>query len=218
MLTLHPPPLHCAAPENISPPQYKSAVSKATFFLAPKPSTFEAAEQACQMGGGHLAAFTSGAEQTEVEKFFTDSGYWFPTNFKFYWMGLKAINWPTFAWTDKMVPGPNATSYRHWGTYIDKTLNIGEPYSVPGAPQQQCAGGNFTQMYGNAAGWADEDCGDEHLALCKVQRGWLQPALPGLSELDCRVDRPSCLKPRVLNTPRLDTARSRRRLLLHTRH
>jgi hypothetical protein len=51
-----------------------------------------------------------------VEKYFTDGGYWFPANFGFYWMGLKATNWPTFQWTDKMVLGPNATSYRHWGT------------------------------------------------------------------------------------------------------
>jgi hypothetical protein len=168
----------------MSAPQYRSTNSRSTFFIVPKPGTFEAAELACQMGGGHLASFTSGAEQvssadscqawsfgqepycatshrllqpaaahtarctapqaaaenrqgirlqgrplnadpspaplaclqTEVEKFFTDTGYWFPTNFQFYWMGLEATNWPTFQWTDNMVLGPNATSYRHWGT------------------------------------------------------------------------------------------------------
>ena len=139
--------------------------------MAPKPGTWEAAELACQMGGGHLVSYTSAAEQTEVEKFFTDNGFWFPTNFQFYWMGLKATNWPTFAWSDKMVPGPNATSYRHWGTFtMPGATPVGEPYSMPGQAQQMCAGGNFSQIYGNAAGWADEDCGTEHPALCKVQR------------------------------------------------
>ncbi len=60
---MHTWPCTLADPADLKPPQYKSVNSKAIFFMAPKLSTYEAAELACQMGGGHLASYSSGAEQ-----------------------------------------------------------------------------------------------------------------------------------------------------------
>ena len=33
-------------------------------------------------------------------------------------MGLQSEVLPAFTWMDKLIAGPNATSYRHWGTYV----------------------------------------------------------------------------------------------------
>ena len=152
-------------------PAYTVQNTKATFFLVPTPKSFDDAELACQEQGGHLATFTTQLEQQEVENFYTTSGYWFPTNFRFYWMGLKATNWPAFRWVDRMFNAPSAKDYRNWGNYMEPGKQpVGEPYYTPGTPPQLCAGGNFTESIGGVFGWADAICTDKYQAICRVQR------------------------------------------------
>jgi hypothetical protein len=163
----------CAAPESIDPPRYLVRNTGGNFFLLSVPRSFEEAEQACQMHGGHLATYTSQLEQQEVEKFYTEGGYWFPTNFKFYWLGLKATNWPSFAWVDKMFPPPTARSYRNWGSFVEPgKMPVAEPFYATGTPPTMCAGGNFTQSIAGVFGWADTTCTDMYQAICRVQREW----------------------------------------------
>jgi hypothetical protein len=162
----------CAAPESISPPRYLVRNTGGNFFLLPEAHSFLDAELACQMHGGHLATYTSQMEQQEVEKYYTEGGYWFPTNFKFYWFGLRASNWPSFAWVDKMFPTPSAKSYRNWGSYTEPGKQpVAEPLYPTGTPPTMCAGGNFTQTTNGAFGWADTTCSHMYQAICRVQRG-----------------------------------------------
>ena len=96
-------------------------------------------------------------EQTEVETYFIRQGYLLPKYHKSYWMGLRATQWPNFAWIDNTV---NKTSYQHWGQYIEGELIQPEPNNF-----ENCAGGNFTQSYGKAAGWDDQNCDTEYIHL-----------------------------------------------------
>ena len=145
----------------------------ATFFLTPSAKSFEDAELACQTRGGHLATFTTQLEQQEVENFYTSNGYWFPTNFVFYWIGLRAINWPNFRWVDRMFPAPTAKSYRNWGSFVEPGKPaVGEPYYTPDTPPQMCGGGNFTESLGGVFGWADAMCTSQYMSMCRVQREW----------------------------------------------
>jgi hypothetical protein len=49
-----------------------------TFYLNTTTANSTDAEDACKRNGGHLAAFTSQAEQREVEQFYITNGYLFP--------------------------------------------------------------------------------------------------------------------------------------------
>jgi hypothetical protein len=78
------------------------------------------AEAMCNDIGGHLAAYVSQEEQTEMEYAFLNSGYLLPSFHKTYWIGLMASadSWPSFSWLDRNVPSPQESgAYRHWGTY-----------------------------------------------------------------------------------------------------
>ena len=46
--------------------------------------------------------------------------------------------------------------------------NFYEPYAVN--PPEYCAGGNFTQTYQSAFGWADTSCDELHIFVCQVRR------------------------------------------------
>jgi hypothetical protein len=90
-----------------------------TFLLNVSYQGFAAAQQTCKDNGGHLASFSSEAEQAEVEKYYASQGFLFPSFHKFYWMGLNTSEWPiegtaNFSWWDKS-PGPNNETYSHWG-------------------------------------------------------------------------------------------------------
>jgi hypothetical protein len=87
---------------------------------------------------------------------------------------------------DKSVPG--AAAYQHWGQYIEDELIQPEPNSF-----ENCAGGNFSQSYGKAAGWDDQNCDTEFIYICRMPsecpplqgRGyqcllWLQLLLQGV--------------------------------------
>jgi hypothetical protein len=62
---------------------------------------------------------------------------------------------------DKSVPG--AASYQHWGQYIEGELIQPEPNNF-----ENCAGGNFSQSYGKAAGWDDQNCDTEFIYICRM--------------------------------------------------
>lgn len=98
-------------------------------------------------------------------------GYLLPAFHKVYWLGLKSEVLPAFSWIDKLIPGPNATSYRQWGTYIEGSLTESEPYG----DTETCAVANSTQAFGSTQavqpwGWASQDCEARHTYLCRQSR------------------------------------------------
>ncbi len=56
--------------------------------------------------------------------------------------------------------------------------NFYEPYAAN--PPEYCGGGNFSQVYQSAWGWADTSCDDIHIFICQVRREWSQKLLPAL--------------------------------------
>ena len=48
--------------------------------------------------------------------------------------------------------------------------NVYEPYAYN--PPEYCGGGNFTELYQSASGWADTSCDDIHIYICQVRREW----------------------------------------------
>ncbi len=118
-------------------PPYTTKLTAVTFYLNTTPSTFDQAELACQTSGGHLATYSSFAEQVEVETFYIENYYLMPAFHKQYWMGYRAKTWgkDSFALLDATVPkNPDDNStvpgyYYHWGnlttTLPNKTVVVG---------------------------------------------------------------------------------------------
>jgi hypothetical protein len=157
-----------------------NATTNNTFIFTPVVKNFTDAEASCVAQGGHLASYASEAEQAEVEKYYVSNGYMFPTfpGHAFYWLGLNTSFWPStgfpkFSWLDR-EPGPNASTYSHWGTYSDMYSASPEPNNAR-MPPELCAGANVSQAYGNlsAWGWADWNCGESFGYMCRMLRGWL---------------------------------------------
>jgi hypothetical protein len=88
------------------------------FFFKTDYQTAAEAEQTCRDEGGHLAAYLTQTEQFATEQYYVDEGYLFPLYHKVYWLGLQSTDetWPTFTWTDLLLPGPNPADYQNWGT------------------------------------------------------------------------------------------------------
>jgi hypothetical protein len=87
-----------------------------------------------------------------------------------------------FTWMDKLIPGPNANSYKHWGTYMSGTP-LAKP--EPKNKEHQCAVANASEAWGGKTskpwGWASQDCSAQHVYMCRISsgwRGWLLQPLP----------------------------------------
>jgi hypothetical protein len=155
---------------EIWPPQkydsYVSAVSGYEFTLYTTPMNHSAAERECTANGGHLASYTSGQEQRDVEQYYISSFWLLPAWHKAYWIGLSTEStrsWPRFQWLDG-TPGPDNMTYLHWGTMSPQGLQ--EPNNFERKPEL-CAAANASQTYSMAWGWADQNCGVKMPFMCK---------------------------------------------------
>ena len=86
-------------------------------------------------------------------------------------MGLQSdkSQYPKFKWLNPLTPVLSLSgSYKHWGLFMP--ANQMEPYAFN--PPEYCAGGNFTETYQSAAGWADTSCDEIHISICQIRRGW----------------------------------------------
>jgi hypothetical protein len=139
------------------------------FILNTIPASFAAGERFCNDQGGHLAAFVSADEQSEVEQYFLKLGTLYPTFNRMYWLGLRtnASAWPVFDWLDRVFPTPDELEYTHWGL----GRSIQEPDNVGG--QELCAGSDATLGYDGAWGWADYNCTALWPFICRLQGGWV---------------------------------------------
>ncbi len=135
-------------------------------------SSYDAQSQ-CNLYGGHLVWFASLQEQQQVEQAFIAMGYLFPTFHTNVWIGYRAAKASTnpadFKLLDKTA-GPQ--TYSHWGTYkpTPPGKDPQEPNNLSGG--ENCAVGNFSQVYNNASGWADASCGLRLPFLCRLYGGW----------------------------------------------
>ncbi len=75
---------------------YTSPTSKTRYYLNTSTDGHNNSELACRLLGGHLAIYSSRAEQLEVEAAFRASGGLISGYHKAYWIGLKARNWADF--------------------------------------------------------------------------------------------------------------------------
>lgn len=110
-----------------------------------------------------------------MEQHYIKSGLLYTTHTPFYWLGLVSSpdTYPKFVWANAMQPPPNRflNSYEHWGAYPYGQ----EPDNRTGA--DFCAGGNLTEAYSLAWGWADSNCSVLAPSICKVDGAW-QCCLP----------------------------------------
>ena len=79
-------------------------------------------------------------------------------------LSMQCCSDPEIGRRDKSVQG--AAAYQHWGQYIEGEVIQPEPNEY-----ENCAGGNFTQSYGKAAGWADTNCDSEYIYICRMPGG-----------------------------------------------
>ncbi len=88
-----------AAAANTEAFQYDASTG-ATFMYFPTKADQASAQATCNSQGGHLAIYTSLAEQVEVELYYIKQGFMFPTFTVNYWIGLRSnkTSWPAFDW------------------------------------------------------------------------------------------------------------------------
>jgi hypothetical protein len=136
------------------------------FYLSPTPANASEAETACQSyGSGHLASYTSLAEQQEVEALLIDSGWLLPGFHSAYWLGYQsnASYVSTFVALDSSVKAKS--NYTNWGSYMPG--NISEPNNLL-YPPETCSVANHTQRANGTWRWSDTGCGLRFAYVCRM--------------------------------------------------
>lgn len=152
-----------------------NASTGAIFGFNPNMRTFDDASAHCKSLGGHLASYTTLAEQQEVEAYFTTGGFLIPKYHRYYWLGLKAVGPKNFNWVDPTMPKLSAPdSFKWWG--MTKPDNTPEPNNFAG--NELCAVGNFTEARKNAWGWADTGCTSQYVSICRMMGKRAAPVKP----------------------------------------
>jgi hypothetical protein len=166
-----------ARPAVNSTYRFSSNATKSSYILSTIAASFDAAEAYCNSQGAHLAAYSSPAEQSRVERFYFDYGVILPGYHTFYYIGLNVtanMTWPDFTFIDG-TPAPNASNgtYVNWGNYsADPTssLTIPEPNNL--VPPEHCAGANYTESSNVPWQWSDTNCNSAWPFLCELLREW----------------------------------------------
>jgi hypothetical protein len=103
-----------------------------------------------------------------VENYFVDvKRYILPGCHVGYWMGYRAETWPKFVGLDKTV---KSTSYSHYGSLqlTTRTGNFSVPEPNGKAAGELCLMANQTAAYGGAFGWADTNCNNMYIFMCRI--------------------------------------------------
>jgi hypothetical protein len=100
---------------SMPPVPYTSNATGSTFVLFLESFTQAQAQAECNKNGHHLATFASEAEQYEVESFYANEGYFFPTfPPASYWIGYS-LNSSSGNWTGLDLFQPTTDDYSAWG-------------------------------------------------------------------------------------------------------
>jgi hypothetical protein len=104
----------------------------------------------------------------------TSQGALIPDFHMNYWFGLRSApgQWPDFKYIDPFAVGPNSSTYLHWGK--------GAGMDFPEEPNnfeegEDCGAGNWTQSFDAAWGWADANCRQQFVFMCKIRGGVQMP-------------------------------------------
>jgi hypothetical protein len=95
--------------------------------------------------------------------------YFLPGCHEGYWMGYRAATgaWGKFKQLDKTIN----SSYTHWGM-LNSTgpgnSNISIPEPNGKARNEMCLMANYTMGYGGAFGWADANCNNKQIFMCRI--------------------------------------------------
>lgn len=114
-------PYMCRVQNKQATPSMTTQSTNQTYYFNTTMTTFADAERSCMNNGGHIAGFSSEAEQLEVEGFFMSQGYIIKTWHNNYWYGATTNStlWPLFS--------------HLYGTLGD----IPDPYPPPPDPANQ---------------------------------------------------------------------------------
>lgn len=141
-----------------------------TYILNSTLADFDLAEAYCLASGGHLASFSSAAEQYDVEQFYIKKGLLFPTYHKSYWFGLytNANGWKTsWKFTDN-TPFNYFNSYTNWG--VSSPEGLTSPNNMTGS--EFCMAANASEVQNSRWGWEDYNCLVQMPFICEIPRGW----------------------------------------------
>ncbi len=147
---------------------YLNPLNNNTYILNSSLADFFTAQQFCLRSGGHLASFTSGQEQQDVEQFYIKAGLLFPSYHKSYWFGLytNAAGWKnSWKYTDN-TQYVSGSSYANWGVAIPQGLTA--PNNITG--QEFCVAANASEAQNSRWGWEDYECTAEMPFLCEIPR------------------------------------------------
>lgn len=91
-------PYMCRMQNLQDTPRMTTTSTNATYYFNTTKTTFADAEISCKNNGGHIAGYSSLAEQQEVEAFFIAQGYIIPVFQPVYWYGANTNStlWPAF--------------------------------------------------------------------------------------------------------------------------
>jgi hypothetical protein len=155
--------------------------TKISYMLNTTEATRVEAQQVCQANRGHVVSYQTLEEQVDTETYFIRIGALMPAFHKAYWLGLFIPQvdprlWPNFKWLDG-YPNPHTHQtpsdvYGHWGTLVSEDLTSGasisseEPNNL--SPPEFCAVANNSMAYDTAWGWADKNCEEKYIYICKM--------------------------------------------------
>ena len=103
---MHPP--SAADGDEYDPIEYKTPVTNSTFTFNTGAKTQADAEMSCQEQGGHLAVYSSEAEQADVEAYYEAQQWLLPKFYKYWWHGLNKNSSVYWTWTDGAAKGGHA--------------------------------------------------------------------------------------------------------------
>jgi hypothetical protein len=150
--------------------------TKISYVLNNTAATRVEAQRACAAAGGSVVSYQTIEEQFDAEAYFMRIGALMPAFHQAYWLGafIPEVDprlWPNFKWLDG-YPNPsthqNPTDvYGHWGTLVfaDGGTSL-EPNNLH--MPEFCAVANASMAYDNVWGWADRNCDEKYIFVCKV--------------------------------------------------
>ena len=152
-----------------------------------------------------------------MENFFLNvRRYYLPGCHEGYWMGYRAAQgaWGKWKQLDKTV---NST-YRHFGmlNYTGPgNSNLTSPEPNGKTKNEMCLMANYTQAYNGSFGWADANCNNKYIFMCRIMSEWRRlGGTPPTANGACRLRGPGRVASVRVHGAELAPARSPRCLLL----
>ena len=143
---------------------YVSNATNATYILNTTAADYSSAQQVCNDNGGYLVAWSSAAEQAEVERYFANMTYFIPSWHGSYWLGYRQLAGAGEFYLIDPRAVAAGVSYVHWAEEQPDFTSM-----VDGS----CAAANSSYPTTDRAYmWSDTDCTTRLPFMCKIMGGW----------------------------------------------